>query len=473
MSQLFIEIFTDESGVSAVSRYDKSGKYLLDLCSRSETEELILSESEKCSSIVTSDIRPFFDFGFKEEGKIRDLRVYFGVDQLEKVLPKISTSVSNRIKELESIIEANRRAMRSAKIDLREHSLYRAITPSVMRDHFLLRAKCLYSLFQTLSEDEQSDCRSSLLRSLYSMEKNGIFVDVELAKKGAEGFFGEDDRGFFSGILSSQRNNLLKINLNPQIGKTGRIKTSGGFSCMNVKKGSNRSVIKSRFVGGSIFSFDYNAIDYRSIVGSLEDKSFQALYEGCEDFHRRSAGLLLKRPDEDVSDLHREIMKQSIYVVAYGGTDKTLAKKLGIDEDKAKKHLERIQKAFDPICKFRKDLFNKFQSTGGINLPSGRFIPVSSDSHEGKVLGIYAQSFSSLIFERAMEMIDKFLRESHCKSMMIFPVHDELIFDMHPEEKYKLSSKIVEIMELPDKDLFNVKFKAKSKEGKNYEEAAG
>jgi DNA polymerase I-like protein with 3'-5' exonuclease and polymerase domains len=88
---------------------------------------------------------------------------------------------------------------------------------------------------------------------------------------------------------------------------------------------------------------------------------------------------------------------------------------------------------------------------------------VSPDDHAGKILGLYAQTYSSYVFERAFESVHFFLRNT--KSCIIFPVHDELVIDMHPDD-FELADKIRDIMQ----SSAGGGWKIKVRKGKSYSE---
>lgn len=80
------------------------------------------------------------------------------------------------------------------------------------------------------------------------------------------------------------------------------------------------------------------------------------------------------------------------------------------------------------------------------------------------------QGTSADIIKIAMIRIQKFLREGNYKSQMIMQVHDELVFNMTPDEKEVLKPEIKTIMEsiLPDAPI---PLLVDSGEGKNWKQA--
>lgn len=118
-----------------------------------------------------------------------------------------------------------------------------------------------------------------------------------------------------------------------------------------------------------------------------------------------------------------------------------------------------------PIADFRRKLAVQARVDGFVMLPSGRKIPVAGDDHDGKIIGLYAQGFSSWVFEQALVRVVAYLREK--RSKVIFTVHDELDIDMHPEEGKEMLV-VKSLMEAP---VEGFTFRANLKRGRTYGDA--
>lgn len=452
----FIEVSIDKSDTCLVSwMYDdfdhafdvtdlKRAKYLV--------ERLV---SQATSTVFTPDSRPLMDLGVDySAASIADLRVSYGRELWSKAeqhgLNRGMKTEIDRYHNTNTIMSAHRRACHIGKVDLERHSFLMMLPKNVLRDHYQTRAGCLLELGLATSHSLLMTDRNDFLVALHHMETNGILLD--------------HDGGL----------ELVYPNFNPHHGKTGRIKTHGGFNCMNLSHGPARSAIVSRFRSsngeqmGSIYSFDYNAIDYRCIVSSVMDEEFHRLYVGAEDFHARTAQLLMSR-SERIDPRHRKIAKAGTYVSIYGGSTDTLAKKLEVSEDVASKLCQKMDRLFAPVHKLRRKLYQEYVQTGRVTLPSGRNVYVEPRAHEGQVMGIYAQSFSSLVFERALVRVDRFLQDGKFRSKTLFPVHDELNLDVCPEEEEAV---ILGVKNAMEKDpVSGMVFAVKCKKGKTYDEA--
>lgn len=387
-------------------------------------ERLCFEISLLDTPLVTTDIR-----GIIEILGDHDPVVNRFIDLRSFVAPHLLTKEDRTLREM---LGRHRQTMKVADIDPYQFSVIRSMTPSLLRSVLERRAKYLMDLVGKLPESILSDDRAEFLRCLYWMERNGIAMDVPKAESLMKSESPESD--LISGMRSAQRYGFLHTNFNPYIGKTGRIKTSGGFSCMNIPHGDPRSLIVSRFPDGMIASLDFNAIDYRCIVGSMVDEpEFVAQYADCDDFHVRSAAILMGKSDSEICKEHRRLVKESAYVSIYGGTADTLSQKLGVPAERLGKFIALLNEVFAPVHRFRDKLYDQYKLTGNVVLPNGRVMPVSPGAHPGMVMGIYAQSYSSWVFERSLVAVQKLI-QGNFVSLPIFPVHDELNIDVHPDE---------------------------------------
>lgn len=356
-------------------------------------------------------------------------------------LRKLSDVVSDESKSVlighERKWIAHARAAKTAKIDLTKHSLLRMVPQALIQESMLARARAARELVVGISQAEHDQYVNEtylFARALYRMERNLIHYDREFVSFNLNSKVQLPDpiRRSFTHMKEIGKNGFLKTAFNPVGGKTGRIKVDSGpgiFNCMGIPHGIPRKALTSRFPGGKIVSFDFNAIDYRCIVSSVEDEAFKDYYKDARDFHERTAKFLFIGK---IDELKRKVVKQVSYVSIYGGSAETIASKTGLSVGKAKEILERLGDKMLPISRLKDELWEQASKNGVVLLPNGREVPIEPGSHAGKVMGLYAQSYSSWVFEKAIVAVDRLVES--WKSKLLFTVHDELVVDMHPSE---------------------------------------
>jgi DNA polymerase-1 len=354
------------------------------------------------------------------------------------------------------------RVCKTAKVDLSRHSLFNIIPESTILKLALERLKAIKSLALYYSKNDLEWYSSYLLpfsRTLCEIEQNGIYVDVDRASFELKNSDIEVVKSLSANIVQTNINGYVYSKFDPCGGKTGRIRVTGGFNCHSIPHGISREMLISRYEAGKIAVFDYNAIDYRSIISSIGGEIAKE-YEGCNDFHTKTAEIFLnKLPIDSVEK--RDLVKKLAYICMYGGSEDTAAQRSGLSVFNVRKFMIAFDNRFPQITKFRSDLYSSAMKSGYVITPFGKKINVSKDDHSGKVLGLYAQTFSSYVFAKALIKVNEALKE--CKTKIIFTVHDELVLDVH-ENEIEILPRIKSLMENVDSFKFHVNVKI----GDNY-----
>jgi DNA polymerase I-like protein with 3'-5' exonuclease and polymerase domains len=169
-------------------------------------------------------------------------------------------------------------------------------------------------------------------------------------------------------------------------------------------------------------------------------------------------------PDPEIEETRRNVVKKVTYTHAYGGTLESLSRQVGLPEATVKQILEKINERTPQIAELRQLLHAKAQNDGFIRTPFGTEVEVEDGDHPGKVLGLYAQTLSSEVVEGAYVRVYDYLKGRRNGSCIIFPLHDELVIDMHPKD-FECADVIRGLME----DGGHV---VKLKKGRSYGEAS-
>lgn len=395
--------------------------------------ELLLIKSE----LGVWDIRRIIDWPLDDWRVVFDLKSLQGGDTTLSSLARSYTKatanpVYQRFLDLDAKIVAHARAMKTTKIDM---SVNNAIPVTLLTDWMRARAVMLSDHWGRCAEGmtpgdlaDEYVSRWPFIKALREVELNGIHVDTALVTAELQK---DGDPATMKALRSLQvlcKGGFVTTLMNPMGGKTGRVRHEGGFNALAIPHGPARDVLSSRHPGGLIYTFDFNAIDYRCIVNSVGGEVAK-LYEGANDFHERTASFIFKT----VLPETRKAIKFLSYIYIYGGSESTLVDKTGWTLEQVQKVLALLDKKIAPIKEFREALFMRAQSTMSIDVPGGRVVYVDDeDLNPGKAIGLYAQTYSTWVFEQAFTRVQRMLRGSQSK--VIFEVHDELVIDVHPDD---------------------------------------
>ncbi|MHB8407972.1 MAG: DNA polymerase [Acidiferrobacterales bacterium] len=416
--------------------------------------------------VACLNLRGLMDGVVKENGwPFYDVGLLYEEDNLVRLSRSHLPELHLELKTLQDKINANLKAAAEAKLG-KHLTMFDFVPLDLLREYFQVRGKVINGLVNKAQGDHTRVSRYRihtlpLAQVLYSMERNGIHVDVEQVCRILDADVGplDHERRF----LRTMTSDMVFTRLSPVGVKTGRCRVEGGFNCMGIPHGLPREMITSRFEGGRIWSLDFNAIDYRCIVAAVGGRLAE-LYRGASDFHATTMTIARGSYDPAL----REIFKKVTYVYLYGGSDRTLAQATGLTQEGLEQILKQL--AFlQPVAEFREKLWKQGTKDGYV-VVRGTQVPVEKDDHEGKVLGLFAQGFASEVFSEALIELHRCWDKKKLKSKMLFPVHDELVVDAHPDDIHR-GPEIVNVMQYVANGMGG-SFVVKLQEGKNYREAS-
>jgi len=295
--------------------------------------------------------------------------------------------------------------------------------------------------------------------------------------------------------------------------KTGKIHPSfnqivtatGRLSCSNPNlqnipiRTEKGSLIRKAFCpseGNVFYSFDYSQIELRILAHFSEDTNLINAFLEDKDIHQETAEILfgsnsLFSPslvfnpssltgedgnESEISSQHtRRLAKIINFGIIYGMSPFGLSKELNISIEEAKKFIDDYFGKFPGVKKYIETITKTAQENGYVSTILGRrrYIPEinSKDKNQqefGKRIAINMpiQGSSSDLIKVAMNQIYKNFKREGLKSKLVLQIHDELLFDVIPEEGEKICYMVKEIMEKALK--FKVPLKVEIKKGKNY-----
>ena len=381
-----------------------------------------------------TDVKGLYDIAcmFSWEGTVHQL-----------ASERLGPSIAEELLEKDRRFSSHIKACKTAKVDMRKNSVLDVVPASFVHSLMKIRTVVIMRLLELAVREGLTGKHDTDTFPLYSrlmeVERNGVRFDSERATEELAVGHPIHIEKWLKGAIATQKDGFLYTMFSPVPTKTGRIRTagrSGKFNLMGVPHGVPRETLVSRFEGGKIGVVDYNAIDYRCIVASVDDESFRDRYSSYDDFHMANCVSLFGDVSNVTPEL-RSVVKQLTYMSIYGGSDETLSEKTGLSPKNVKAALDIFSRELEPVHRFRDSLYRMAMVRGYVDLPGGRRVKVDDADHPGKVLGLYAQGYSSMLFEMALIDVLDSLRGK--KSVVVFTVHDEIVVDIHPDEADVLS----------------------------------
>ncbi|WP_019640339.1 DNA polymerase I [Paenibacillus fonticola] len=239
-----------------------------------------------------------------------------------------------------------------------------------------------------------------------------------------------------------------------------------------------RKVFVPSEAGWSIFAADYSQIELRVLAHISEDKGLQEAFLHDMDIHTKTAMDVFGVSHEQVDADMRRSAKAVNFGIVYGISDYGLSQNLHITRKEAAQFIEQYFQAFQGVRRYMDDIVKEAKQNGYVTtlLERRRYLPEINASNfnlrsfaERTAMNTPIQGTAADIIKLAMVLMDEALRERGLKSRMLLQVHDELVFEVPPEELETMGKLVPETME---KALaLSVPLKAEVSSGANWYEA--
>lgn len=261
-------------------------------------------------------------------------------------------------------------------------------------------------------------------------------------------------------VLVNPKTGLLHTSYNQAVVATGRISsTDPNLQNIPIRTQMGREIRKafvSRFSNGEIFSADYSQIELRIMAHVTKDEALAEAFHNNEDIHTRTAAGVYGVPLDQVDRDMRRKAKEVNYGIMYGIAAFGLARRLGITAREGSEIIARYFTAFPTIREYIDSTIAFAREHGYVETLLGRRrymrnINVSNSvvrsADERAAINMPIQGTAADMLKIAMINIQREFEKRKFKSLMIMQVHDELVFDVVPEELSELSAIVTDLMQ--------------------------
>ena len=233
---------------------------------------------------------------------------------------------------------------------------------------------------------------------------------------------------------------------NQTVTATGRISSSApNLQNIPVREDQGRE-IRRAFIAdeGHLFlSADYSQIELRLVSDFAHDETLLQAFKNGDDVHSITAAKIYHKQPEEVTLDERRHAKTANFGILYGISAFGLATRLGIPRADAKQIIDNYFETFPTIKRYMHDSVENARDNGYVSTKMGRKRRLPDINSKNPVVRGYAernainapiQGSAADIIKVAMVAIDREFKEKNLKSKMIMQVHDELNFDVIPDE---------------------------------------
>ncbi|PZT51932.1 DNA polymerase I [Paenibacillus silvae] len=230
--------------------------------------------------------------------------------------------------------------------------------------------------------------------------------------------------------------------------------------------------------GWSILAADYSQIELRVLAHISDDERLKEAFVHDMDIHTKTASDVFGVKPEDVDSDMRRSAKAVNFGIVYGISDYGLSQNLHITRKEAAQFIDQYFEIFQGVRQYMDDIVKDARRDGYVKtmLERRRYLPEINASNfnlrsfaERTAMNTPIQGTAADIIKLAMVQMDEALRERKLQSRMLLQVHDELVFEVPPEELELMKELVPSVME---KALeLSVPLKAEVSFGQNWYEA--
>jgi DNA polymerase-1 len=240
---------------------------------------------------------------------------------------------------------------------------------------------------------------------------------------------------------------------------TGRLSSSHP-NVQNIPIRSEEGVrIREAFVaaeGSMLVSADYSQVELRILAHYSGDESLIEAFRAGEDIHRRTAAEVAGIDPKQVDAEQRARAKAVNFGIIYGSSAFGLARQLGIASAEAQATIDAYFARYKGVRRFLDETTARAREQGYVRTWLGRrrYLPDLASRNRAlrnaavrMAVNTVIQGTAADLIKKAMIAVDDALRAEGLRARMILQVHDELVLELPPSERLRVSELLRERME--------------------------
>lgn len=241
-----------------------------------------------------------------------------------------------------------------------------------------------------------------------------------------------------TGRLSSNQPNLQNIPIRTKIGR----------------------MIREAFIPRNedyvLLAADYSQIELRIVAALSGDETMIQAFKDNKDIHSATAAKVYALDEEEVTSEQRRNAKAVNFGIIYGQSAFGLSETLGISRGEAKAIIDSYFLQYPSIQTYMDETIEFAKEHGYVETLKGRKIVLDNINSanftvrgfaERLAINARIQGSAAEMIKIAMIQIQENMEQKQMKSRMILQVHDELIFDVHKDEKEVLREMVIDLMQ--------------------------
>jgi DNA polymerase-1 len=246
--------------------------------------------------------------------------------------------------------------------------------------------------------------------------------------------------------LINSRTGRLHTSFNQTVAATGRLSSSDpNLQNIPIRRELGKD-IRRGFVprnGWMMMAADYSQIELRLLAHLSHDRAFVEAFNAGGDIHRQTASIIFDVPLEEVTSEMRSRAKTINFATIYGQGAHALSRQLKIEHAEARRFISTYFERFSGIRRYLDAMVEFARQNGYVQTIFGRrrYIPELRERNfsirafgERTAANSPIQGSAADLIKIAMIRIADSIREKKLEGRMLLQVHDELVFELPPDE---------------------------------------
>ncbi|HLJ96574.1 MAG TPA: DNA polymerase I [Gemmataceae bacterium] len=251
----------------------------------------------------------------------------------------------------------------------------------------------------------------------------------------------------------------IHASFNQTVTATGRLSSSDpNLQNIPVRTEQGRQ-IRQAFLpaeGWRLLTADYSQIELRLLAHFSGDEALRRAFAEDRDIHTAVAAQIFGVAEPEVNSAMRRMAKTVNFGVVYGMSAHGLAERLGIARDEAARFIDAYFARYPKVQEYQAKLLAACQRQRYVSTILGRrreITGIRADSTyqqrnqpEREAINMEIQGSAADLIKMAMLNIYGRVQKDRLKARMLLQIHDELVFEVPPEEVDRLVPLVCEEM---------------------------
>ena len=251
----------------------------------------------------------------------------------------------------------------------------------------------------------------------------------------------------------------IHTSYNQTVTATGRLSSSDpNLQNIPIRTAEGRE-IRRAFVpreGWRLLSADYSQVELRILAHCSEDEILIQAFCDDEDIHTRTACEVFQVSADQMTDELRRQAKAINFGIVYGMSAFGLSKQLEISQKMARAYIDNYFDRYRGVKRFLDQTIAEARQTQRTSTLLGRIrlLPDITSGNsmirqaaERTAVNTPIQGSAADLIKLAMIRVDSALQGKKLQSAMLLTVHDELVFEVPPDEIDVVTDLVEDIME--------------------------